>query len=114
MRGAILTITLLMKFQDVAQQIASGHASVHFGPFQDEEEVNRVHWRNFATQAKRESEPTTISESIVWSANPSRFVVGEQLGGRSPAGFILEIDISERLFMGEAVVAPAKTAVLPV
>jgi hypothetical protein len=37
-----------------------------------------------------------------------------KLGGRSPAGFILEIDISERLFMGEAVVAPAKTAVLPV
>jgi hypothetical protein len=54
--------------QDMALQIASGHASVHFGPFQDEEEVNRVHWRNFATQAKRESEPTTISESIVWSA----------------------------------------------
>jgi hypothetical protein len=54
--------------QDMAQQIASGHASVHFGPFQDEEEVNRVHWRKFATQAKRESEPTTISESIVWSA----------------------------------------------
>jgi hypothetical protein len=49
--------------QDMAQQIASGHASVHFGPFQDE-----VHWRKFATQAKRESEPTTISESIVWSA----------------------------------------------
>jgi len=41
--------------QDMAQQIASGHASVHFGPFQDEEEVNRVHWRNFATQAKRDS-----------------------------------------------------------
>ena len=54
--------------QDMALQIASGHTSVHFGPFQDEEEVNRVHWRNFATQAKRESEPTTISESIVWSA----------------------------------------------
>jgi hypothetical protein len=54
--------------QDMAQQIALGHASVHFGPFQDEEGVNRVHWRNFATQAKRESEPTTISESIVWSA----------------------------------------------
>jgi hypothetical protein len=54
--------------QDMAQQIASGHASVHFGPFQDEEEVNRVHWRNFATQAKREPESTTISESIVWSA----------------------------------------------
>jgi hypothetical protein len=50
--------------QDMALQIASGHASVHFGPFQDEEEVNRVHWRNFATQAKRESEPTTIFESI--------------------------------------------------
>ena len=54
--------------QDMAQQIASGHASVHFGPFQDEDEVNRVHWRNFATQAKRELEPTTISESIAWSA----------------------------------------------
>jgi hypothetical protein len=54
--------------QDMAQKIASGHASVHFGPFQDEEEVNRVHWRSFATQAKRESEPTTISESIVWPA----------------------------------------------
>jgi hypothetical protein len=52
----------------MALQIASGHAWVHFGPFQDEEEVNRVHWRNFATQGKRESEPTTISESIVWSA----------------------------------------------
>jgi hypothetical protein len=46
--------------------------------------------------------------------DPPRLVVGEQLGGRSPAGFILEIDISERLFMGDAVVAPAKTAVLPV
>ena len=43
--------------QDMAQQIASGHASVHFGPFQDEEEVNRVHWRSFATQAKREPFP---------------------------------------------------------
>ena len=27
--------------QDMAQQIASGHASVHFGPFQDKEEVKR-------------------------------------------------------------------------
>ena len=56
------------EIQDMALQIASGHASVHFGPFQDEEEINRIHWRNFATQAKRESEPTTISESIVCSA----------------------------------------------
>ena len=39
--------------QDMAQQIASGHASVHFGPFQDKEEVNRVHWENFARQTKR-------------------------------------------------------------
>ena len=54
--------------QDMAQQIASGHASVHFGPFQDEEEVNRFHWEDFATQAKRETEPTTISESIVGAA----------------------------------------------
>ena len=54
--------------QDMAQQIALGHASVHFGPFQDEDGVNRVHWRNFATQAKRESELTTLSESIAWSA----------------------------------------------
>ena len=53
--------------QDVAQRIASGHASVHFGLFLDEEEVSRLHWGNFATQAKRDSEPTTISESIVWS-----------------------------------------------
>ena len=57
--------------QDMAQQIASGHASVHFGPFQDEEEVNRFHWEDFATQAKRETEPTTISESIVWSPTAS-------------------------------------------
>jgi len=51
--------------QDMAQQIAFGHASVHFGPFQDESGINRVHWRNLATQAKRDTEPTTISESIV-------------------------------------------------
>ena len=56
------------KVQDMAQQIAAGHASVHFGQFQQEEEVTRGHWGNFATQAKRDSEPTTISESIVWSA----------------------------------------------
>ena len=54
--------------QDMAQQIASGHASVHFSQFQDEQEVNRGPWGNFATQAKRDSEPTIISESIVWSA----------------------------------------------
>jgi hypothetical protein len=54
--------------QDMAQQIASGHASVHFGQFQDEQGVNRGPWGNFATQAKRDSEPTIISESIVWSA----------------------------------------------
>jgi hypothetical protein len=29
--------------------------------------------------------------------NPPRLVFGEQLGGRSPAGFILEIDIRELL-----------------
>ena len=29
--------------QEVAQQIASGHASVHFSQFQDEEDVNRGH-----------------------------------------------------------------------
>jgi hypothetical protein len=34
--------------QDMAQQIASGLASVHFGPFQDKEGVNRIHWENFA------------------------------------------------------------------
>ena len=54
--------------QEMAQQIASGHASVHFSQFQDEQEVNRGPWGNFATQAKRNSEPTIISESIVWSA----------------------------------------------
>jgi hypothetical protein len=46
--------------------------------------------------------------------NAPGLIASEQLSRRSPAGFILEIDISERLFMGEAVVAPAKTAVLPV
>jgi hypothetical protein len=54
--------------QDMAQQIASEHGSVHFCQFQHAEEANRVYWRNFATQAKRDPEPTTISESIVWSA----------------------------------------------
>src|SRR5215472_7456274 len=54
-RGAILGDYPSDEVQDMAQQIASGHASVHFGPFQNEEEVNRVHWRNFATQAKRDS-----------------------------------------------------------
>jgi hypothetical protein len=39
--------------QDMAQQIASGHASIHFGPFEDEEGVSGVHWENFARQAKR-------------------------------------------------------------
>ncbi len=57
--------------QGMAHQIALGHASVHFGPFQDEKGVNRVYWRNFATQAKRGSESTTISESIVRSAAAS-------------------------------------------
>jgi cytochrome c1 len=52
--------------QDMAQQIASGHASAHFGPFQDKEGVNRVHWENFARQAKRDTEPT--SESIAGAA----------------------------------------------
>jgi len=70
-RGAILGDYPSDEVQDMAQQIASGHASVHFGPFQNEEEVNRVHWRDFDTQAKRESEPTTISESIVWSPTAS-------------------------------------------
>jgi hypothetical protein len=60
--------------QDMALQIASGHASVHFGLFQDEEGVNRVHWKDFARQAKRESGPTTISESVVWSAATSNSV----------------------------------------
>ena len=48
-RGAILGDSPSDEVQDMAQQIASGHASVHFGPFQNEEEVNRVHWRDFDT-----------------------------------------------------------------
>ena len=52
----------------MAQQIASEHGSVHFCQFEDAEEVNRVYWENFAAPAKRNSEPTTVSESIGWSA----------------------------------------------
>ena len=54
--------------QDMAQQIASEHGSVHFCHFQHAEEVNSVYWGNFPTQAKSDPEPTTISESIVRSA----------------------------------------------
>ena len=48
--------------QDMAQQIASGHASVHFGPFQDKEGVNRIHWENSARQAKRYSAHKAASD----------------------------------------------------
>jgi len=51
--------------QDMAQQIASGHASIHFYQLQYAEDVDRVHWAHFATESKRDLEPTTVSKSIV-------------------------------------------------